>query len=109
MHQFFMVTAIVLFALMLVVLYRVVFAQTIMTRIVAANMIGTKTTVLLLFIGIIYHRLDMFVDLALTYALLNFVGTLAVAKYFYRNKRTQIELDPQVNQTTGAVLGEETR
>ena len=31
-----------------------------------------------------YERLDMFVDLALAYALLSFVGAIAAARYFER-------------------------
>ena len=48
-------------------------------RIVAVNVIGTKTTVLLVIIGMIFERVGMFVDFALTYALLNFIGSLAAA------------------------------
>jgi multicomponent Na+:H+ antiporter subunit F len=35
-------------------------------------------------IGFIYKRLDMFVDLALVYSILNFIGTLIFSKYFVR-------------------------
>jgi multisubunit Na+/H+ antiporter MnhF subunit len=45
-------------------------------------MIGTKTTILLAFTGIMFGRPDAFVDIALTYAVLSFIVTLAVAKYF---------------------------
>jgi multicomponent Na+:H+ antiporter subunit F len=34
--------------------------------------------------GFIYQRVDLFVDTSLAYALLNFMGTLAVAKYIER-------------------------
>ena len=47
----------------------------------AAGAIGTFSIVLLAMIGYLFDRPDMFVDLALTYALLNFIGTVAVAKY----------------------------
>ena len=40
-------------------------------------------------IGVIYNRVDMFVDLALTYALLNFIGVVALAKYFERNREDE--------------------
>jgi multicomponent Na+:H+ antiporter subunit F len=43
--------------------------------------IGTKTLVLLMIMGFIYNRVDMFVDISMVYALLNFVGSLAAAKY----------------------------
>jgi multicomponent Na+:H+ antiporter subunit F len=34
--------------------------------------------------GVVYERLDMFVDISLGYALLSFVGSLAAARYFER-------------------------
>ena len=49
-------------------------------------MIGTKTAVLLVVIGALFGRLDMFVDFALAYALLNFVASLAVARYLNRTR-----------------------
>lgn len=53
-------------------------------RIIGMGVVGSKTTVLLAFVGVLFERLDMFIDLAITYALLNFIVTLAVAKYFAR-------------------------
>jgi multicomponent Na+:H+ antiporter subunit F len=53
-------------------------------RVIGIGIIGTKTTVLLAFTGVLFGRLDAFVDIALTYALLNFIFTLAVAKYCTR-------------------------
>ena len=80
-----------LFLLMLPVLYRVVTGPTSIDRIVAANVIGTKTAVLLVIIGTIYGRIEMFVDFAIAYALLNFIGSLAVARYFHRMRnRSQL-------------------
>jgi multicomponent Na+:H+ antiporter subunit F len=46
-----------------------------------AGAIGTKTMVLIILIGFIFDRLDMFVDITLAYAVLNFIGTIAMAKY----------------------------
>ena len=37
-------------------------------------------------IGTLFNRIDMFVDFALAYALLNFVGSLAAARYLNRTK-----------------------
>lgn len=71
-----------LFCLMLPVLYRVVRGPTAIDRIVAINMIGTKAAILLVIIGSIYHSVEMFVDFALTYALLNFFGSVAASRYF---------------------------
>ena len=75
-----------LFVLMLPALYRVAVGPTSFDRLVAVNVIGTKTAVLLVVIGVMFGRLDMFVDFALAYALLNFVGSLAVARYLNRTR-----------------------
>lgn len=86
MDNFFIAAGVFLFAMMLLLLYRMVVGPTAIDRIVAINVIGTKTTVLLIFIGVLFHRVDMFVDFALTYALLNFIGSLAAARYLNRTK-----------------------
>jgi multicomponent Na+:H+ antiporter subunit F len=71
---------------MLLPLYRAVFGPTVLDRLVGVNAIGSKTTVLLLLIGLIYGRVDMFVDIALAYALLNYIAVLAAARYFHKKR-----------------------
>ena len=91
MENFFLFSGVALFALMLPILYRILVGPTAIDRIVAVNVIGTKTTVLLVIIGVTYGRVEMFVDFALTYALLNFIGSLAAARYLGRvNPRRQV-------------------
>jgi multicomponent Na+:H+ antiporter subunit F len=72
--------------IMLLPLVRVVFGPTVIDRIMGVNVIGTKTTVLLVIIGTIYHRVEMFVDIALAYALLNFVATLGASRFFLHRR-----------------------
>ncbi len=67
--------------MVLLCLYRSIFGPTVLNRIAGISAIGTKTLVILLFMGFIYDRVDMFVDISMVYAILNFIGTLAVAKY----------------------------
>jgi len=97
MDNFFTFAGIAIFALMLPILYRIAVGPTAIDRIVAVNMIGTKTMVLLIIIGMLFKRVDMFVDFALTYALLNFIGSLAAARFLDRvNPKKQIaNLDTQ--------------
>jgi multicomponent Na+:H+ antiporter subunit F len=71
---------------MIVSLYRAIFGPTVLDRLVGVNAIGSKTVVLLVLIGLIYKRVDMFVDIALAYALLNFVAVLAASRYFQKRK-----------------------
>ena len=67
-------------------LYRSVFGPTVLDRIIGVNAIGSKTTTLLILIGLIYERVDMFVDIALAYATLNFIAVLAASRYFQKKK-----------------------
>jgi multicomponent Na+:H+ antiporter subunit F len=71
---------------MLVSLYRAVFGPTVLDRLVGVNAIGSKTSTLLILIGLLYQRVDMFVDIALAYAMLNFITVLAAARYFQKQK-----------------------
>lgn len=72
--------------LMLLALFRTIMGPTIIDRIMGANVVGTKTTILLVIIGSIYQRVDMFVDIALAYAMLNFIVTIAASRYFQHRK-----------------------
>jgi multicomponent Na+:H+ antiporter subunit F len=71
---------------MLFTLYRAVFGPTVLDRLVGVNAIGSKTVVLLLIIGFIFERVEMFVDIALAYAFLNFIAVLAASRYFHKKK-----------------------
>jgi multicomponent Na+:H+ antiporter subunit F len=84
MNDFFLWISVVLGVLVLACLYRGVGGPGFLNRIVAVNVIGTKITVILALMGYLYNRIDMFVDIALVYALLNFIGTLTAAKYLER-------------------------
>jgi multicomponent Na+:H+ antiporter subunit F len=67
-------------------LYRAVFGPTVLDRLIGANAIGSKTVVLLILIGLVYERVDMFVDIAMAYAMLNFIAVLAASRYFQKKK-----------------------
>ncbi len=62
-------------------LYRVLKGPTIFDRVLGLNGISTKAIILLVLIGSYFERVDMFIDIATGYALLNLVGALAVAIY----------------------------
>lgn len=82
MAYFWTGTIVALVVIISIPFYRVVFGPTIFDRLLAISAIGAKTIGLVCAFGFLYDRFDMFVDIALAYAILNFVGTLAVAKYF---------------------------
>ena len=85
MHNLFLWVACALIVLMLLMVYRIIKGPTVIDRIVAVNVIGTKSIVLLILIGILFDRVGMFIDVALGYGLLNFIASLAAAKYFKRH------------------------
>jgi len=43
-------------------------------------------------IGLIYKRVDMFIDIALAYALLNFIAVLAASRYFNKKKNLKNDI-----------------
>lgn len=86
MDSLFLYSGIFLSLLMSLSLYRAVYGPTVLDRLIGVNAIGTKTTTLLVIIGLVYHRVDMFVDIALAYAMLNFIAVLAASRYFQKKK-----------------------
>ena len=67
-------------ATMALALVRAALGPTVFDRILALNMFGTKTVLLIAVISFMTGRPD-FVDLALVYALLNFIGVVAVLRF----------------------------
>lgn len=86
MAAFFIGIGLGLGGLIVLAFWRVVFGPTPYDRIIAVNLIGTMTVVLIVLMGFIYRRVEMFVDIALMYSLLNFIGTLIFAKYFAKGR-----------------------
>ncbi|PZC47020.1 MAG: multicomponent Na+:H+ antiporter subunit F [Chloroflexi bacterium] len=78
--------AVLLALLMAASMYRLIKGPTIFDRMVAAGAMGTKSLLLLAFVGFLYGRTDVFVDLAIAYGLLNFISAIVVAKYFERRR-----------------------
>ena len=73
--------SLLLVAAMVLVLARALRGPTPYDRILAVNVHGTMTVVLIALAGFLVDRPD-FLDLSLVYALLNFVGTMAALKFF---------------------------
>lgn len=72
--------------LIVMYLYRVIRGPTLFDRILGLNGISTKAIILLVVIGTVYERVEMFVDISTGYALLNLVGALAIAKYLEQRR-----------------------
>ena len=77
----FAVAAIALFVAMVLLLIRLLKGPTLYDRVLASNSFGTQTVLFIGVVGFMTGRPD-FLDIALLYALINFVGTIAVLKFF---------------------------
>ncbi len=62
-------------------LTRAILGPTVYDRVLAVNTFGTKTVLLIAVLGFLTERPD-FLDLAIVYALINFIATIAVLKFF---------------------------
>ena len=65
---------------MVLALVRALKGPTAYDRVLAVNMFGTKTVLLIAVIGFLTGRPD-FLDLGLVYVLINFIGTIAILKF----------------------------
>lgn len=77
----YLVAVTALIVTMILALARAMLGPTACDRILALNMFGTKTVLLIATLGYLAGRPD-FLDIALVYALINFIGVLAILKFF---------------------------
>ncbi len=77
----FAVAAAGLLVSMILAMVRAMLGPTVYDRVLAVNTIGTKTVVLIAVMGFLSGRPE-FLDLCLVYTLINFIGTIAVLKFF---------------------------
>ena len=81
----FSAAAIAIMVTMAMAIVRAFSGPTLYDRILAVNMFGTKTVLIIAVLGFLMGRPE-FLDIALVYALINFVGVIALLKYFkYEN------------------------
>ena len=95
MHAVHVVVTVLVLLGVLTTLPRAVRGPTLMDRILAVNVIGTKTIVLLALVGFLqaelgiahgapagdYDRAGFWLDIALAYSLINFIATIAILKF----------------------------
>lgn len=77
----FLVVSMAILFIMALALTRALLGPTLFDRILAVNMFGTKTVLLIAVLGVISGQ-SSFLDIALVYALINFIGILAVLRFF---------------------------
>ncbi len=76
----YLIVSLAILVTMGLALVRALRGPSVYDRVLAVNMFGTKTALLLSVVAFLYGRPD-FLDLALAYALINFVGVLAVLEF----------------------------
>ena len=76
----FSAASLAILAVMAMLLARAVLGPTVYDRILAVNVFGTSSVALIAVFGFLTERPE-FLDIALVYALINFIGTIAVTKY----------------------------
>ncbi len=79
---------------MLLALIRALLGPSVYDRVLAVNMFGTKTVLLLSVIAFVAGRPD-YLDLALAYALINFIGVLAVLEFFRQRRVAQVATETE--------------
>ncbi len=77
----FVAAALAILITMALALVRALLGPTVYDRILAVNMFGTKTVLIIAVYGFLTGRPE-FLDIALVYALINFIATIAVLKFF---------------------------
>ena len=78
--MFYVATISILISFILV-LIRLFWGPTLYDRVLALNAFGTLAVLMISVLGFLFGRPD-FLDIALLYALLNFIGTIAILKFF---------------------------
>jgi len=76
----YLATAVVLLVGMFMVLIRAIAGPTVYDRILATNALGTKTIVFVTLLGYVSGRTE-FIDMAIIYALVSFITTIAILKF----------------------------
>tara|TARA_R110002020_G_scaffold135111_2_gene301802 strand:+ start:898 stop:1212 length:315 start_codon:yes stop_codon:yes gene_type:complete len=91
----FLGAAFLIIVSMVMMLARLIGGPTLYDRLLALNSFGTKTVLFLCVFCFIIDRPDG-VDIALLYALMNFIATIAVLKFFnYKALNVRLLADPE--------------
>ncbi len=77
----FVAAATAILAIMVLAITRVLLGPTVYDRIMAVNMFGTKTVLIIAVLAFLTDRMDL-LDIAVVYALINFIGIIAVLRFF---------------------------
>jgi multicomponent Na+:H+ antiporter subunit F len=76
----FSAASIAILIIMALAICRVLIGPTVYDRILAVNMFGTKTVLIIAVLAFLTDRMDL-LDIAVAYALINFIGIIAVLRF----------------------------
>lgn len=91
----FAATIVAILVTMGLALTRAMLGPTVFDRVLALNMFGTKTVLLIAVIGFLTKRPD-FLDLALLYTLINFIGVVAVLRFSKYGHFSEPDIEPDI-------------
>jgi len=94
------IAAAALMVALILMLTRALMGPTLYDRVLAVNSFGTKTVLLLALLGYLMGRPE-FLDIAILYALINFVATIAILKFF-RYRSFQVALSKRTPNGGGS-------
>ena len=81
MSEISMLAILILSIALVISIFRFITANEIYTKILTVNLIGTKIVLLILLVGTVAIEKD-FTDIAMVYALINFISTIVILKYY---------------------------
>ena len=81
MIEIYTITIVVVALAILMSIIRFISLEDIFTKILTTNLLGTKIVLLILLISSLSNQVD-FSDIAMVYALINFISTIVILKYF---------------------------
>jgi multicomponent Na+:H+ antiporter subunit F len=87
-------TTLAIFAAMILAIIRGIVGPTLYDRILAVNMFGTKTVLLIALLGFVMGRPE-FLDIAIVYALINFISVIGVLRYSDTNQFKHMPSDDE--------------
>ena len=79
--EIYTITIVVIALAILISIIRFISLEDVFTKILTTNLLGTKIVLLILLISSLSNQVD-FSDIAMVYALINFISTIVILKYF---------------------------
>lgn len=83
----FIAAAVAILIVMGMALIRAILGPTFYDRVLAVNMFGTKTVLLIAVVAVLTEQ-GYFLDIAIVYALINYINVIAILRYFSAREST---------------------